>query len=68
MKQNEGQRQNERNARLKRMKERGVKLPWEKEEDYVFPTTHEEYSKNSIHGTDPRDNPFGGEAKHHGGA
>jgi hypothetical protein len=36
--------------------------------DYVFPTTHEEYSKNSKHGTDPRDNPFGGEAKHHGGA
>ena len=36
--------------------------------DYVFPTTHEEYSKNSIHGTDPRDNPYGGEAKHHGGA
>ena len=36
--------------------------------DYVFPTTHEEYSKNSMHGTDPRDNPFGGEAKHHGGA
>jgi len=36
--------------------------------DYVFPTTHEEYDKQSIHGTDPRDNPFGGEAKHHGGA
>ena len=36
--------------------------------DYVFPTTHEEYEKNSIHGTDPRDNPFGDEAKHHGGA
>jgi len=36
--------------------------------DYVFPTTHEEYDKKSIHGTDPRDNPFGGEAKHHGGA
>jgi len=36
--------------------------------DYVFPTTHEEYEKNSKHGTDPRDNPYGGEAKHHGGA
>lgn len=36
--------------------------------DYVFPTTHEEYDKNSKHGTSPRDNPFGGEAKHHGGA
>jgi len=36
--------------------------------DYVFPTTHEEYEKQSIHGTDPRPNPFGGEAKHHGGA
>ena len=36
--------------------------------DYVFPTTHEEYSKTSIHGTDPRNNPEGGEAKHHGGA
>ena len=36
--------------------------------DYVFPTTHEEYDKKSIHGTDPRDNPYGGEAKHHGGA
>ena len=36
--------------------------------DYVFPTTHEEYSKNSKHGTDPRDNPYGGEAKHYGGA
>jgi hypothetical protein len=36
--------------------------------DYVFPTTHEEMEKESIHGTDPRDNPFGGEAKHHGGA
>ena len=36
--------------------------------DYVFPTTHAEYSKTSIHGTDPRDNPEGGEAKHHGGA
>ena len=36
--------------------------------DYVFPTTHEEYDKKSIHGTDPRPNPFDGEAKHHGGA
>jgi len=36
--------------------------------DYVFPTTHEEYDKNSIHGTSPRPNPYGGEAKHHGGA
>ena len=36
--------------------------------DYVFPTTHEEMEKQSIHGTDPRDNPEGGEAKHHGGA
>jgi len=36
--------------------------------DYVFPTTHEEYEKNSMHGTDPRANPFGGEAKWHGGA
>jgi len=36
--------------------------------DYVFPTTHEEYDKKSVHGTDPRPNPFGGEAKHHGGA
>ena len=36
--------------------------------DFVFPTTHEEYSKSSIHGTNPRDNPDGGEAKHHGGA
>ena len=36
--------------------------------DYVFPTTHEEYDKQSIHGTDPRDNPEGDEAKWHGGA
>ena len=36
--------------------------------DYTFPTTHEEYDKNSKHGTDPRDNPFGDEAKWHGGA
>lgn len=36
--------------------------------DYVFPTTHKEYDKSSIHGTNPRDNPEGGEAKHHGGA
>jgi len=36
--------------------------------DYVFPTTQEEMEKESIHGTDPRDNPFGGEAKHYGGA
>ena len=36
--------------------------------DYVFPTTHEEMDKQSIHGTDPRDNPEGGQAKHHGGA
>ena len=36
--------------------------------DYVFVTTHEEMDKSSIHGTDPRDNPEGGEAKHHGGA
>ena len=36
--------------------------------DYAFPTTHEEYDKKSKHGTDPRDNPFGGEAKWHGGA
>ena len=36
--------------------------------DTVFPTTQEEYQKNSIHGTEPRDNPFGGEAKWHGGA
>ena len=36
--------------------------------DFVFPTTHEEYDKNSKHGTDPRDNPFGDEAKWHGGA
>lgn len=36
--------------------------------DFVFPTTHSEMSKSSIHGTDPRDNPDGGEAKHHGGA
>ena len=36
--------------------------------DYVFPTTHEEYDKKSIHGTDPRSNPFGGDAKWHGGA
>ena len=36
--------------------------------DYTFVTTHEEYQKKSIHGTDPRDNPEGGEAKWHGGA
>lgn len=36
--------------------------------DYVFPTTHEEMDKESVHGTDPRENPFGDEAKHHGGA
>ena len=36
--------------------------------DYVFPTTHEEYEKNSMHGTNPRANPFGDEAKWHGGA
>ena len=36
--------------------------------DTVFPTTQEEYQKNSIHGTEPRDNPFGSEAKWHGGA
>lgn len=36
--------------------------------DYVFPTTHQEYEKNSMHGTSPRNNPFGGEAKHHGSA
>jgi hypothetical protein len=36
--------------------------------DFVFPTTHEEMDKQSIHGTDPRDNPFGGDAKYHGGA
>jgi hypothetical protein len=36
--------------------------------DFVFPTTHEEYEKNSMHGTDPRANPFGDEAKWHGGA
>jgi hypothetical protein len=36
--------------------------------DYVFVTTQEEMKKQSIHGTDPRDNPEGGEAKHHGGA
>jgi hypothetical protein len=36
--------------------------------DYVFPTTHEEYQKQSIHGTDPRGNPEGDEAKWHGGA
>ena len=38
--------------RLQRARERGITFPWEK----------------SIHGTDPRDNPYGGEAKHHGGA
>ena len=36
--------------------------------DYCFPKTHEEYEKKSMHGTDPRPNPFGGEARHHGGA
>ena len=36
--------------------------------DYVFPTTHEEYEKKSIHGTDPRPNPFGGDANWQGGA
>jgi len=36
--------------------------------DFTFPTTHEEYSKKSKHGTDPRDNPYGGDAKWHGGA
>lgn len=36
--------------------------------DFVFPTTHEEMDKQSIHGTSPRDNPEGGKAKHHGGA
>ena len=36
--------------------------------DYVFPTTHEAMDKSSMHGTNPRDNPEGGEAKHHGGA
>ena len=36
--------------------------------NYVFPTTHEEYEKNSMHGTNPRANPFGDEAKWHGGA
>lgn len=36
--------------------------------DYVFVTTHAELPKSSIHGTNPRDNPEGGEAKHHGGA
>jgi hypothetical protein len=36
--------------------------------DYVFPTTHKEMDKESKHGTDPRENPEGGEAKHHGGA
>ncbi len=36
--------------------------------DYVFPTTHEEYEKNSMHGTNPRANPFGDDAKWHGGA
>lgn len=36
--------------------------------DFVFPTTHQAMTKSSIHGTSPRDNPEGGEAKHHGGA
>ena len=36
--------------------------------DWVFPTTHKEMEKQSIHGVSPRDNPEGGEAKHHGGA
>ena len=36
--------------------------------DYVFPTTHQEMSKSSQHGTNPRGNPEGDNAKHHGGA
>lgn len=36
--------------------------------DYVFPTTHEEYDKQSKHGTDPRENPYGEDAKWYGGA
>ena len=36
--------------------------------DYVFPTTDEEMTKESIHGTDPRQNPWGAAAKWYGGA
>jgi pectate lyase len=36
--------------------------------DYVFPTTAEEMDKESIHGTDPRNNPYGGQATWYGGA
>ena len=36
--------------------------------DFVFPTTAEEMPKESIHGTSPRDNPYGGQATWYGGA
>ena len=36
--------------------------------DYVFPTTAEEMPKRTIHGTEPRPNPYGDEATWYGGA
>ena len=36
--------------------------------DFVFPTTAEEMPKESIHGTSPRSNPYGGQATWYGGA
>ena len=36
--------------------------------DFVFPTTAGAMAKQSDYGSDPRGNPFGGAAKHYGGA